>query len=247
MELQLTNPLSADMKPYLERAAQLTEGIASLSLQARALQITDDDTRRQCMELLNNAKSRIKGLTSLWKSVKDPVNSIRSTILACEKETLQESEGVANICESKLKAFDRAQIEAKRKIEEELARDARRKQAELDEKERELRAEGFVKEANAVSQQITILDHMPVLPEAIEKVAGTSVTKVWKATVTDTISVINAIATGKVKLMQDCNGQMRPLVIVDQVVLNAMVKRLGDGLNIPGVSVEEDIRYTSRR
>ena len=239
-------PVATDLNPYLEQASKLTEGIASLALQTKELQITGDDTRRQMCDLMNKAKSITSGLTALWKPVKDRYNIYHKELLANEKKTTEESIKIAELCTAKLKVWDQAQIEAKRKIEADLARQAREQQAELDRKAKELLAEGYVAEAKKVANEVNLLDQMPVLPAAIEKVAGTSVTKVWKADVTDLRAIINAIATGKVQLMQECNGQMRSLLMVDQPVLNAMVKRLGDGLNIPGVQVDEDIRYGRR-
>lgn len=59
------------------------------------------------------------------------------------------------------------------------------------------------------------------------------------------MAVLKAIVDGKVSLMQEYRaGEMRPLVVVDQVVLNAMCSRQLDGLDIPGVTVEEGFRIS---
>ena len=235
--------ITLDLTPYIQAADQLTAGIASLTMQANALKVTDDDSYQQCRALLTNAKDRIKGLEKLWKSVKDPLNAKRQEALDLEKRTTLDAKKIAELLESKAAGFIRAQTEAKRKIEQELAREAAARQKALQVEAEDLLSLGFVAEANQAAMHAQVASQLPILPPVVEKGKGLGFSTPLKGVVTDPISVITAIAKGKIPLMYDVRGTMRPLVTIDPVVVNSLVSRMQRDLDIPGIVVEEDISF----
>jgi hypothetical protein len=53
------------------------------------------------------------------------------------------------------------------------------------------------------------------------------------------------VAEGRVDLMQVVkDGKEQPILEVNQVVLNALVSRLGDKLQLPGVEVDPDVSFS---
>jgi hypothetical protein len=137
-------------------------------------------------------------------------------------------------------------LEAKKQQEREISRVAQAQSRGLVEEAQELMDQGDVKAARVLLDRARTSTAV-VLPSAVPRVEGARVTDKWKASCTDLMAVITEIAAGRMDLMWETRGEMRPLVIVDQVVLNAIVSRKGDTLQCPGITVEPDVQIGATR
>lgn len=136
---------------------------------------------------------------------------------------------------------------AKKQAEQELLKQAKQIQKGVLEEAQELIDQGFVKEGREKLRQAQAVVAPPVLPEAVPQVEGARVTPKFKGTCEDLLAVLGDIVAGRVDLMWEVRGEMRPLVVVDQVVLNSIVDRLGPNFKCAGIKVERDVQIGAKR
>jgi hypothetical protein len=243
-DIILAPTITIDLAPFVKAAEELTAGIQSRTLQAGALKVVDDATYEECRALITDSKKRNKGLEDLIEKFKRPLNDKRNELLALEKKILADGNFIIDICTRKCAAFIREQDEAKRKLEQQLAREAQKRQAALDQEARELEAMGLFEDAQQTTAMAQMAAQVPVLPPVVEVKPGMSAPRrPLVATVTDINLLIAAIAKGKVALHHECRGEMRALLTVDKAVLNAIVSRKQKDTDLPGVSVDEEIKF----
>ena len=221
------------------------QGLASLQVQAKTLNIQDDSTYGEAMELRKNVATRADGLTRIWSRFKGPLNGARATVLELEHATVDPLTAIKDILTKKGEKYLNDMRRAKAESEAAFARVAEEQRLKLEREAAALMARGRVAEAEAKTQeaQITIT---PTLANAIPVVADAKVGTQFKGSCTDIIAFAKAIATGKVNLMQEVKpGDMRPILVVDQVVLNAVVFHQ-DSLNWPGITVTSGAKISTR-
>jgi hypothetical protein len=146
---------------------------------------------------------------------------------------------------------------------ERLKKEAAERIAKASEKEsRDLKAEaeeaiamGYMQQGQELLRQAQMVAAPVSLPSATPSLAdvGGKVTPKWVVTVTDVVALAKAIVEGRFPLMvsvkkrgkgvPDGTMEERPLLVVDEVVLRALVDRMGKELErkLPGVSVIEDV------
>ena len=242
---QLKVTLEVDPALLREEVEQFTQGLSTVQLGIKTLQVNDDESYQQCIDLRNDAGRREKGLTEIWKRYKGPLNAARQVVLDYEKETVEICKTAKDLATRKAEQYVMEQKRAQRAAEEEMAEAARKVQRELERKAADLALTGNMKE----SEQVTMQAQMavaPRLPSAVPVAAGARVGEKYTARVMDVMAVLRSIVDGHTPLMWEVRpGDIRQLVVVDEVVLRAIVLRQQSGLQIPGVVVEEGAKISS--
>lgn len=232
--------LRAELAPYLD-------GMATLQVMADDLDVDSEETNQLCIDLLNRAAEKQQGFTRIWERYKKPLNLARATILDLERETAGAADKIRKQLAEKSARFLLDMDRAKRHAEAGLATLAAQERVRLAKVAEELMMEGDVAAAQSKLNEAAMVV-APTLPEAVPITVGARITPKYRGFCHDTIAVLKAIVDGKLPLVQTVKlGDVRPLVVIDQVVLNAMVSRLGPDLKIPGITVEPDFQVASRR
>jgi hypothetical protein len=112
-------------------------------------------------------------------------------------------------------------------------------------------ASGYVAEGEALLREAeTAAAPMP-LPDFREKISGVREATRWNISVTDVLAVAKAVVEGTVglthavKVRGKKEMEERPLLIVDESVIRALIDRMGAKevmRRIPGVSIVEDVK-----
>lgn len=223
-----TTTLVVASKNLLERGIQTDEDYQSaleLAEQAAKQEKKHTDNFDAICKLLNAAH---KGATKLRAQYSAPWLSLKDALRGAARE------------------WYLAMQRAKQAQERELAERSREQQRALEAQAQELMDAGLVRQAREKVMSAQTLS-APVLPSAVPPVASARVTPKYKATCNDLGAVIAAVANGRFDLMWEVRGEMRPLITVDQTVLNAIVSRLGKSLKCPGITVEDDVQFGSKK
>jgi len=238
--------ITIDPQGLREEVERHTGGQATRILAAKGLKIHDDASFAVAADLRNDFAKRESCLAKLWKRMKDPLNEVRGQILDLEKLTASKEKEGRDIVNTKMERYMLEQNRAKAEAEQRMAEVAAKQQKELKQEAEDLAAMGFMDQARAkvVQAQITVA---PTLPDAVEKPANLRMSEGWEGKATDIISLMRAIVEGRVPLMHEVKGEQRAIVIVDQVVINELVRRQQNALNIPGITVTERVKFGSVR
>jgi hypothetical protein len=246
-EVALTGQV--DLADYVATAQAINDGhkttlVTSQSRLAGAIE--EDSDYEGCLALANEAARVEKRMETTFDAVCDLRHKLWKAATA-ERATFAGPWGkLKDALRDKAKRWYLEQQKAKQEAEREMARTAQLQQRVLANEAQELLDMGMVKEGRAKLMQADATV-APILPEATPKVEGARVTPKFKATCVDTISVARAIVAGEFDLMWHVSGVERPLLVVDQVVLNAIVSRMGKGLKCPGILVEDDVRFGAKK
>lgn len=244
---QLKVTMEVDPEILEQELAPHVNGLATLKLSAKTIEVTDEATNQQCVDLMNDAAAREKSLTGIWNRYKNPLNKARKVILDLEKSSAGVAETIKQLCSQKSGAFLLAQKRAAETINKSLASQSDGQRRELLRESQDLMLEGRVKEAGDKALQAEMIGTVS-LPDLVHKPAGAKVGEKCTAECTDLMALLSAIVSREIPLMQEVKpGDVRPLIVVDQVVLNAVVARLGMGLGWPGVTVKEVMRVGVNR
>lgn len=187
-------------------------------------------------------------IKALMKEADDAFDPIISKAHAAHKEALaQKARITAPLTDAQLiikLAMSRYETEQRRLIEAE----ERRLRVEAERKAEEER-EAQILEAEsqgATTEEVAVLAAEPLrvapvmLAPPVPKVSGISTRQCWKAQVTNLLALVQHIAK---------NPHHLSLVTPNQVAINAMVRGLTSGVNIPGIKVwqESSIAASSGR
>lgn len=246
---QLQVALNIDLAELTTEIAQYTEKQASLELASKQFIVSDDDSNAACLALRSDAARREKGLTDICKRYKDPLNAARKVVLDMEKVLVGPFIEIKDRLTKKSEAYILSQRRAKAAAEAQLSHVADQERQRLSREAEDLMAKGFVAEAIQKEQQASITV-TPTLPDAVSKVEGSRIGDKFTGSVADIMAVLTAIVNKQTPLMWDYkNGEQRALVNIDQVLLNAIVSRMGKAAEkaIPGVVVTEGVRISSTK
>ncbi len=228
--------LAAELQPYLE-------DFTTLKLVSQTLIVDSEEANQRCVDLLNQWAVKEKAFKQIWGRYKTPLNAARAVVLKLEKDTAGVAEETKQLLSRKSGDFQLAMLRAKAAAEAHVNRLAARRRLELSAEADELMLEGDVQGAQSkmLESEMTVA---PTLP-GVSRAEGSRETLKYKGTCTDIIALLQAIIDQKVTLMHEVKpGDFRPLVVVDQVVLNALVSR-NASLKIPGITVEPDVHVAA--
>lgn len=243
---QLSVVLDIDVPTLQMEVEAHTQGLTTLQVQANSLAIRDDPTYAEAMELRKDIATRADGLTKIWERYKTPLNAARATVLALEHATVDPLAELKDILTKKGEKYINEVRRAKADAERAFADAAQQQRDKLNREAEDLMMKGRVAQAQAKAQEAAITV-TPTLPNAVPTVADARVGTKFTGSCTDLIAFARAIVEGKVNLMQEVKpGDMRPILVVDQVALNAVVSRQQDSLNWPGITVTSGARISTR-
>ena len=243
---QVSVLLDVDVPALQLEVDSYTTGLATMEVQAKNFNIIDDQTYADAMQLMRSAQEREAGLSKIWQKFKDVINPARNTILEMEHSTVDPFTAIKQTLQKKGEKYLNDKAYAKKQAEAAFARAAEEARQRLDREAEDLMLRGRVIEAQAKTYESAITV-TPTLPNAVPAVADAKVGTKFSGSVTDLLAFARAIVEGKVDLMQEVKpGNSRPILIVDQVVLNAVVSRHQDGLNWPGITVTSGAKISSR-
>ena len=241
--------LNAVLERYKADSAELNNGLQTFELSANAVLTkvwNDDADYTTAVELKNEAASKVKRIEDKYASPTELFHAVHKAFTGLRSSFTAPWKTLGDKLEAKAKNWYLKEQRAKAEAERRLAEVAAAQKEELWEQADDLIARGQVKEARELKAQARALD-APILPEALPVVAGARITAKLKGTCHDTVALALFIGQGKAPLTYDVKGVQRPLLVVDQVVLNALVDRMGKSLSLPGITVEEDVKIGAKR
>lgn len=241
---QLKVAIEIDAQGLAEELRPYTSDFETLQVAAKSIVVDSEESNQKCLDMMNQMWAKQKGFESVWSRYKTPLNQARKAVLDLESQTAGAAEATKKLLQAKSAAFLRACQQAKAEAEKKMAALANRERGRLEREAEDLMMDGNVRGAQAKIQEAHMIV-APELPDAMPTVTGARVTPKYRGEVVDVVAVLRAIVDGKLPLMHEVRGDMRPLVTIDQTVLNALVSRLGPGLRIPGIKVEDDVQVAA--
>lgn len=258
MPNELTGVVSVD----LSKAPAPHPQSGTIESVAKHFEVTDEASFSEATNLIQSSNAVIARVEAFFEADKSLAHKLHASI--CEKiRTITAPwRAVRPALEPKMKAY-RKQIDEARRLEElriqreaELERNRVEQQAaelrrQADELAADLRKQGQMRQAKEQLQQaeakvqdiIQTADVMSsvgvVLPD-VRPLGGPGESRPWLGEVTDIKAICLAIGKGEIALeyltpVRLQADQMRPLLVVDQIVLNNIAKRMGkEDLGIPG-------------
>jgi hypothetical protein len=124
--------------------------------------------------------------------------------------------------------------EAAEKAQKEAEEAAKKERERLEKEAEEAAAKGNVEEfeeKKSQSEEVTVMDHMPITQPGPASPKGTSIKGKWMAEVTDFEELVKAVAEGKAPI--DC-------IMVNQTYINQRARSDKKNLKIPGVRVWDE-------
>ena len=228
-------------------AAKLVESvsISTLTLAAKTLEVLDEESYRNCIDLRGRFAAAEKKILDFWKPLTEAAHTLHKAMTGAREEMARPYVEGKALTTKKAEAYLNEQRRQKRESEAALARAADQERLRLEQEARDLAMRGRMKEAEQIAMRAS-LTVAPTLPSAVPAAAGAKVGDKFTGKVTDLMAVLGSIVDGRTPLMWEVRpGDVRPLVVVDEVVLRAIVSRQQRGLQIPGVAVEEGSRISS--
>ena len=242
-----TQIIPYDIEAQKQAAAKLVESasIATLTLAAKSLEITDEETYQQAIDLRTRFAVAEKRITDFWEPLAKAANALHKSLTGARAEMVKQYSDGKALMTRKAETYLMEQQRAKREAEAAMARVADQQRRELEAEARRLATRGEMDRAEQIERQAQ-MSVAPSLPDAIPQAVGAKVGVTFAARVTDMVAVMKSIVEGQTPLMWEVKpGDIRPLVVIDEVVLRAIVSRQQKGLSIPGVVVDEGVRISS--
>ena len=222
--------------------------LASLEIKSKALVVSDEDSYKECISLMNKFGGAEKQINAVCDPICKGTDRIHDSLTGVRKEVAGPYIAGKALCKYKAEAYQLALKKAKREAEEALARATEAEQRRLREESEALMAKGFVKQAQNAYQQSEFITAACTLPDVATRTPGARVGDKWTPVVYDLSATIRSIAEGKTPLMWDMpGGEPEPLVKFNERVLAAIARRSGSTAQIPGVRFDEGSRVTSSR
>lgn len=250
--------------PVDQDTAAITPDVAAV--QTLDLRITDAASYTRVAAAVAAAKDRVKQITEwagFYGTTAEPgaiilANAAHKKLTAQFSKVCAPYETVVKDGTSAMKSFDLAE---KRRLDQEEADRQRAIREQEDqakaiedqkcaEAER-LRKDGLIKEARQVEAAPPPVLAAPVGPISAPAPVAVGQAKKFQfvGKVDSVLEILKAIASGKIPLEYDLkgDGEMRPLVVVDMAVLNALAKTRQKDLGIPGCRSFESVSYSRSR
>jgi hypothetical protein len=220
-----------------EEAAQKELAEVNLPTIQRAIDmivVGDQEAYERAIAYRNKASEARRAVFDMLEGLRASTYKTYKDVMALRDKLVGPWEKAELKANAKINAYLRDAEAAKQKMATVLEQQAQEKRKELQEQSRELLGRGYVQQAETLRMQAQVLQ-APILPSAVDKVAGNRVKPTFTTTCKDPMALIKAIAAGECGLMhEDRNGEMRPILEVSQVVLNAITSRQLGATSIPG-------------
>ncbi len=201
----------------------------SITDQAHALVIRNDDEFRKGSEVLLIIKDALKELESTFGPIKKKAHETWKEIVAQEKRHEEPLLAAERVIKQKIGAYTVEQERKRREEEARLLIEAKKREEEtLLSLAIEAEKQGQKQEAEAILETPTFVPP-PIVP-ATPKITGVSTRIAWKFRITDP------------------NAVPRQYLVPDEKAIAGVVRSLGERTNIPGVQVyPEQVVSAGRR
>ncbi len=197
--------------------------------QAMQLEVVDADTFKVGEDLLTAIKDKVRQIKPELDEPCEKANSLHKWLTGLRAKVLTPFTAAENEVKRKLGAFQYQQAEKKRKDDERIAAEARKK-AEAD-RQREIEEAKKRKDKEAVAE----LKAAPIVPE---------ITKVSKVEVPEAQNT--SFRTDYDFDIVDVNLIPRKFMVPDEVAIRRVVRALGKECQIPGIAIKTKQILTSR-
>ena len=235
-----------DIEARKKAAAHLTTEQNTWAVAAANLEVEDDDSYAQAIQLKNAAGSAIKKITEFWEPLCKAANALHKMLTGARAEMVAPFQTISDTVEKKAKKYYLQKKEAERAAEAELLKLAEKQRLEAAKEADRLMGMGRVDESEALRRQSEITT-LPALPSNVPKVDNAKTSDTLEPEVTDLLAFLRDIVEGKMALMHEYRGEQRPLVTVDMAVLRDVVKRQGGRFQCAGVTVSEGVKISAKK
>lgn len=225
-------------------SAQLNNGLQTFEVAAANAinhRWTGDEDYTVAVTLSVEAGRRAKAVEEKYSGPTELFHAVHKAFTGLRAKYIEPWTTWRERLDAKAKRWYLDQQRAKAEAERQMAQATVQAKSEIAETVEDLLLQGRVKEARALQSQAAAV-MAPVLPPAVPVVPNSRVTPKLKGTCINLAALALHIGSGKAELCYEVKGTMRPLLLIDQVVLNALVDRMGKSLNLPGVVVEDDVQ-----
>lgn len=222
-----------------------------------AVLVETTDIQRESTNTLATAKSfriaehkqyeeaggMLRGIMALKKKVAETFDPHIKRAYDAHRSLVAEKKSHESPLEQAEQALKRSMLsyqlveEQKRREDEALAQEEARKQRErLEAQAAKAAAKGRIEKAEAL-QATAAAVVAPIIPTSTPKLAGVSVRVTWRATVTNLMELVKAVAAGVVPLNA---------LQADTTFLNNQARAMKETLAYPGVKAEQETGIASR-
>lgn len=246
---QIPTSPTLDIQKYQEVSEALSSNAATLTATGQNLLdrgIHSDEDYQAALELSNQAAGLEAQHIANFEPLCSGLFKLHKFAVGLRKKYAEPCEKLKDKLRAAAKVWYLEMQAAKKAQEAELTKVVQQQQRSLAQEAQDLIDQGYVKEGRAKLLQAQTTSAIQ-LPDAVPQVANTRVTPKYTGTCTDVIALMKCIVEGHLDLMWEVRGEMRPLVVIDQVVLNAIMDRMGAGFKCPGITVQEDVRFGAKK
>jgi hypothetical protein len=250
LEWQVRDAAAIVLKPALDSVAQVVE----------ETEVTDEASANIITRAARQCATWADEITAFWTPHKEwyyrrykAIHAVISTGATVNGFTITGTGRLGEIrkaAEARLKLWRDQEKARIGRMQELIDAAALRDVTALREQAERLMAQGDMAGARAVREEIS-RQAVPVVMQAPVRLEGAQVREPFSWKVDSLMAVIQAVADGTVALNHNVTVRgkedNRPLLIVDPVVLNQLVRKLGTEINIPGISVATETEFTLQR
>lgn len=227
-------------------SSSITVDLASTELASRELQVNSEQAFENAAALVAVCAKRAEQVASFWEHDRDLAHQLHRSITGKISALQAPWIKIRASLEAKMKAWRTAQERERQKREQEERQRADEERRKVEEQARALKMAGEYGLAKQVVQEA----ETAIAPSSVQPFApkSESVTEKWPwiGEVNDLMALIKAIAEGTVPLEYEIKGEMRPLLNVDQNVLNHLARTRQGDFSIPGCSAKQDLRFSRK-
>lgn len=228
-----TNGIAETFKANVDKAEKLCE----------ALTVWDQDSLELASGMLANCRTSRASWERHYESMRKPAYDAYQAVMANIKLYKSGYQRLEAIIEPKILAYVEQTKAEHVMIVGEVAASNAQLTAELEADIAELKEAGDFKTARELRAQLDNV--VEAVPQQTAPIANSSLTPIdkWAYEITDQAALEAAIGKGErpreYEYRHGKKEELRPLLVVDSAVLNYLVKKQGDKLDLPGVRVFE--------
>ena len=216
----------------------------TLPEKADRIMIMNADTFKDAAEFTLTLRTIKKEIDNTFDPIVKKAHEAHKEAVSQKKKVMEPVEQAQKIIDRKIGDFHTEQ-ERQRKIEEDRLRKEAEERARNEEEDRRL-SEAVRMEAEGQTEMAQAILEAPIAPPVVvvpkvetqaPKVEGLSVTKTYRAQVTNFHALVQAVVQGRAPI---------GLLEVNQTALNGMARALKEAFSVPGCVVEVDTSVRGR-
>ena len=220
------------------KASVLTQSAERVLAVAKAIKVDSPEMAEIAAAELVNIKARVKDLDEERKRITKPMDDAKKAVMDIYKPAIERLGQAETALKDAISNYQKEQRRLADLAAAEAARKAREEAQKLAAKAEKLEAKGKTEDAEAMRNVAAMTVAAPVTVAAPTKLAGVSLRKTWKASVTDRAAAIKAMAD---------NPAYQHLLTIDESALNKLAAAMKNpNCPIAGVVFYEDSVISAR-